>query len=146
MVKCGIHDDVAFFVNNNGRVPKKEDESQTSDLMTPLKLLKTPKENKPNNNHQTPKKGRQLNEEKAVQEFEVEYEKFDRKVRRIRIAFLFSGLLVVISAILFLNKGIDLVFNSVDDASDGLNVSALLFSAVMNLPKKPTQYFHHTAH
>ena len=142
----GIHDDVAFFVNNNGRVPKKEDESQTSDLMSPLKLLKTPKENKPNNNHQTPKKGRQLNDEKAVQEFEVEYEKFDRKVRRIRIAFLFSGLLVVISAILFLNKGIDLVFNSVDDASDGLNVSALLFSAVMNLPKKPTQYFHHTAH
>lgn len=119
----GIHDDVDFFVKSQGRVPKKEDESQTSDLMRPLKLLKTPKDDKPSNNNSMPKKERQRIDDAAAAEFEAEYDKFDRKVRRIRIAFLFSGLLMIISSILFLEFGAKAVFHSVNDASDGLQVS-----------------------
>jgi hypothetical protein len=118
----GIHDDVDYFVKNQGRVPKKEDESQTSDLMSPLKLLKTPKESKANSH--SPKKERQraADDAAAVEEFEQAYDKFDRKIRRIRIAFLLSCLLMIVSSILFLEHGVKRVFHSVDDASDGLQV------------------------
>jgi hypothetical protein len=118
----GIHDDVDYFVKNQGRVPKKEDESQTSDLMSPLKLLKTPKESKANTH--SPKKERQraADDAAAVEEFEQAYDKFDRKIRRIRITFLLSCLLMFVSSILFLEHGVKRVFHSVDDASDGLQV------------------------
>jgi hypothetical protein len=125
----GIHDDVDYFVKSQGRVPKKEDESQTSDLMRPLKLLKTPKEGKSNNNHSAaPRKERQRIDDAAIEEFEAEYDKFDRKLRRIRIAFLLSGLLMIISSILFLEKGVKRVFESVNDASHGLQVRVVLYT------------------
>jgi hypothetical protein len=132
----GIHDDVDYFVKSQGRVPKKEDESQTSDLMRPLKLLKTPKEGKPNNNHHnaSPRKERQRLDDAAAERFEAEYDKFDRKLRRIRIAFLLSGFLMILSSILFLEKGVKLVFESVNDASDGLQVCVVLCKLGLEKP------------
>ena len=119
----GIHDDVDFFVKSQGRVPKKEDESQTSDLMGPLKLLKTPKEGKSSHHQSALTNKKDTINDATAEEFELEYDKFDRKIRRIRIAFLLSGFLMIISSILFLEKGVKRVLNSVNDANDGLQVS-----------------------
>ena len=135
----GIHDDVDYFVKSHGRVPRKEDGNQASDLMSPLKKLKTTKDSKDSNNS-TSKKDKSHKERKYsdadVEAYEAAYDKFDSKVRLIRVAFLFCGLGFIVSSILFLNEGVERVFNSVNDASDGLQVSALvIFSCLCS--------FHH---
>jgi hypothetical protein len=117
----GIHDDVDFFVKSHGRVPKKADESNTTDtIMSPLR--KKRKNGKVNHSNAAEKR----RNDAACAEFEEEYDKFQCKVRRIRITFLLSGFLLIISSILFLEKGVKRVFHSLDDASNGLQVSCIL--------------------
>jgi hypothetical protein len=126
----GIHDDVDYFVKSHGRVLKKDDESKPGDHTSPLRMKrKNPKDNKATNSHARAKNERNHADESAYEEFEEEYGKFERKVRRIRIAFLLSGLLMIISSILFLELGVKRAFNSLNDARDGLQVSG---TAVQN--------------
>eukprot|EP00804_Cyclotella_cryptica_P007484 CCRYP_020726-RC/>CCRYP_020726-RC protein AED:0.09 eAED:0.09 QI:773/1/1/1/0.8/0.66/6/232/998 len=120
----GIHDDVDYFVKSHGRVPKKDDENKPGEHTSPLRMKrKNPKDSKTNNGQAAAKKERNHADDAAYEEFEEEYDRFERKVRRIRIVFLLSGFLMIISSILFLEQGVKRVFNSLNDSRDGLQLT-----------------------
>ena len=115
----GIHDDVDYFVKSNGRIPKKDDDSDSGTFL-PLVSMRHKNDNK--HSEKKERKSRPCNDPE-YDEWEAENEKFERKIKRIRIAFLLSGLFMVISSILFFEKGVKRVFRSLDDAQGGLQVS-----------------------
>mmetsp|Transcript_18686 Transcript_18686/g.38807 ORF Transcript_18686/g.38807 Transcript_18686/m.38807 type:complete len:1066 (-) Transcript_18686:114-3311(-) len=116
----GIHDDVDYFVKSNGRIPKKEDD--TSELSEWIPLVKKGKKSSSRG-----KKKRQDRRNDAVRiddpeyaQWQVENYLFDRKLRRIRIAFLLSGLCMIISSIIFFEMGVNKFFQSLNDVQVSL--------------------------
>eukprot|EP00970_Alexandrium_tamarense_P003299 scaffold524_cov183-Alexandrium_tamarense.AAC.22 len=101
----GIHDDVDYFVKHGGRLPKREDDVSESSYLSPLKK---PKKKKFDGDGGT-RSSRKMNAgerrtDAEYEEWELENEAFEQKLKRIRVAFL----------------GANRVFRSLDDAHTGL--------------------------
>ena len=119
----GIHDDVDYFVKNGGRFPKKVNGGESSNFCQ-LELRKSTYDRNATNT----KKNRKRRDSKYDEDYLIwlnENNAFRKKVKKIRICFLFSGLLLILSSIIFFERGIKRVFNSLDDAQVGLYVSLL---------------------
>ncbi len=115
----GIHDDVDYFVKHNGRLQKKVNEDANRSF-SQLVVRKSTK------GRASAKRERVVRRE-PINDPEYlawadENKAFHRKLKRIRLWFLLSGLLMIISSILFFEQGVKRVFNSLDDAQAGLHV------------------------
>lgn len=108
----GIHDDVDYFVKHGGRVPKKgKDEGNFGQLA--LRKSSAQKESIRRNPG---------NDAEYI-EWAEGNKAFHQKLKKIRIWFLISGFFLIISSIMFFEQGVKRVFDSLDDAQAGLQVS-----------------------
>jgi DNA-binding transcriptional regulator/RsmH inhibitor MraZ len=112
----GIHDDVDYFVKNGGNLPEKVNDSEDIDECRVLIPLVEKLQGK--------------RDDAAVSQQDVGYfewirrnEKFENKVKNMRIAFLVSGFLVIISSVMFFEQGVHRVINSLNDAQGVFQVS-----------------------
>ena len=125
----GIHDDVDYFVKNHGRVPKKEDDtSETGEWIPLVKQMGKKSSSQQSKNMENDRSKRRRKdvlrcEDPEYVEWQLDNERFDAKMKKIRISFLVCGLFMIISSILFFEMGVNRFFNSLDDAQVGLHVS-----------------------
>mmetsp|Transcript_5063 Transcript_5063/g.11512 ORF Transcript_5063/g.11512 Transcript_5063/m.11512 type:complete len:685 (+) Transcript_5063:48-2102(+) len=110
----GIHDDVDYFVKNGVCLPKEygnENNDESRALIPLLKKIEVTKD-----------EARSHGQEVEYLEWVRKNEKFELKIKMIRIMFLLSGFFAIISSIKFFDQGVDQVFNSLNEAQLSLQV------------------------
>ena len=122
----GIHDDVDYFVKNNGRLrlPKKANDDANRSFAQ-LSVRKSTKGKEFKTSAKKDSSRREPGNDPEYLEWAHENKACYQKLKKIRIWFLLSGLFMVISSILFFEQGVKRVFNSLDDVQAGLLVCLL---------------------
>lgn len=120
----GIHDDVAYFVKHNGRLPKKDNDGGNHSFGQLVVRKSTKKEKESKTSARKERRRLDPRNDPAYLEWAQENKAFYLKLKKIRIWFLLSGMLMIISSILFFEQGVKRVFNSLDGTQAGLHVSS----------------------
>ncbi|KAL7535787.1 hypothetical protein ACHAXR_006727 [Thalassiosira sp. AJA248-18] len=115
----GIHDDVNYFVKNGGHLREKDyDHVDNEKCSTSIPW-------------DTNFKGKK--EAKCYTQDMGHNKKFERMLIAIRIAFLVSGLFVIISSIMFFEQGVNRVYNLLHDGQRGLQHIQDLVNAALSV-------------